>query len=406
MNQVAFEPRERVRVGFVGLGGRGRYLLGEALACEGVEMIALADANESALAQSMEIVTKVGQPAPRTYLGVDGWRKMCDLDLDLVLIATPWRTHTEISVAMMESGKHVGVEVPATISLEECWQLVETSERTRRHCVMIENCCYDYWEMLIKNMVNDGRLGTITHAECAYIHEMRAMLLSAHGEGLWRREGHMARNGNLYPTHGLGPVAQILGIGKEDSFDYLVSMSSKSVGLTEFRDMHFPDGDPKLAEIYRCGDMNSSLIRTKLGRTILLQHDVVTPRPYDRNLLIGGTKGTFRNYPPRIFLDSPASHEESLSIDAHDWQPLDSYKERYEDPLWKMVNNIVHDREGGHGGMDFLVLYRLIQAMRNGEAPDMDVYDAAEWSAPGPLSEMSVAKRSAPIDFPNFRKNS
>ena len=202
-------------------------------------MAALADVHEQKAQRAAEMVIQAGQRPPKKFSRrrrVGG--RLLDLDLDIVLIATPWRTHTPIALAMMEAGKHAAVEVPAAITLEECWQLVETSERTRRHCIMLENCCYDYWEMLVKNMVNAGLLGTITHAECAYIHEMRAMLLAAHGEGLWRRQGHIERNGNLYPTHGLGPVAQILGIGKEDRFDYLVSVSSLSAGLREFREPH------------------------------------------------------------------------------------------------------------------------------------------------------------------------
>ena len=365
--------------------------------------MALADVHAESTEQAADLVRQAGQPPAKCFAGEAGWRRLLELDLDLVLIATPWRTHTPIALATMEAGKHVAVEVPAAVTLAECWQLVETSERTRRHCVMLENCCYDYWEMLVKNMVNAGLLGTITHAECAYIHEMRAMLLAAHGEGLWRRQAHIERDGNLYPTHGLGPVAQILKIGQEDRFDYLVSVSSRGAGLSDFRDNHFAANDPKRSEHYRCGDMNSSLIRTKLGRTILLQHDVVTPRPYDRNLLIGGTRGTFRDYPPRIFLDTPASQQESLAIDAHQWQSLDGYKAQYEDPLWSNLGELARKR-GGHGGMDFIMIYRLLQTMRSGEPPDSDVYDAAEWSAPGPLSEQSVAQRSAAVDFPDFRR--
>jgi predicted dehydrogenase len=281
MHGQAFEKYDSIRFGLIGAGERGRYLLQELLACEGVQVKAVADVSEQSLQKAAERVTQAGQPTPALYSGPDAWRRLLEDDLDLVYIATPWNTHTPYAVAAMEAGKHVGVEVPAAETLEECWQLVETSERTRRHCVMLENCCYDYWETLVKRMVSAGLLGTLTHAECAYIHDLRQTLISDYSEGLWRRQPHLTRTGNLYPTHGLGPVAQILGIGAEDSFDYLISMSSLSAGLTEYRDQNLPPSDPKRAENYLHGDMNTSLIRTRLGRTILLQHSVVSPRPYD-----------------------------------------------------------------------------------------------------------------------------
>jgi len=260
---------------------------------------------------------------------------------------------------------------------------------------MLENCCYDYWEMLVKRMAFAGLLGELIHAECAYIHDLRAMLLSDQSEGLWRRQPHIDRNGNLYPTHGLGPVAQCLRIGDGDAFDYLVSMSSRAVGLSAYRDRTVAAASPKRQEQYQCGDMNVSLLRTKQGKTIVLQHDVVTPRPYERSLLLAGTQGTFRDYPPRLFLDSVASHEM--------WLPLDNYRADWEDPLWTHVGELARKR-GGHGGMDFVMNYRLMQTMQEGLPPDMDVYDAADWSAPGPLSDQSVAQRSAAVDFPDFRR--
>lgn len=238
-------------------------------------------------------------------------------------------------------------------------------------------------------------LGELVHAECAYIHDLRSELVRDQAEGLWRRQPHVERNGNLYPTHGLGPVAQCLQIGDGDAFDYMVSMSSREAGLSAYRDRAVPADSAKRQEIYQCGDMNVSLLRTKLGRTIVLQHDVVTPRPYERLFLIAGTKGTFRDYPPRLFLDGVGNHAE--------WLSLDSYRAEWEDPLWTNLGEIARKR-GGHGGMDFIMNYRLIQTMREGLPPDSDVYDAADWSAPGPLSEQSVAQRSSAVDFPNFRR--
>lgn len=395
MHGIPFERCDLVRVGFIGVGGRGRSLLHEMLACDGVQVTAVADVSTEVVAKAVEQIANAGQPAPTTFTGTHSSQKLLESDLDLVIVATPWTTHTPYAVAAMEAGHHVAVEVPAATTLAECWQLVETSERTRRHCIMLENCCYDYWETLVKRMVQAGLLGSITHAECSYIHDLRAMLLEDRSEGLWRRRAHIERDGNLYPTHGLGPVAKILGIGIEDRFDYLISMSSREMGLSAYRDATLPVDDPKRQEIYRCGDMNSSLIRTQQGRTILLQHDSHTPRPYERNFLIGGTKGLFRDYPARLYLDGVGKHEA--------WLPIEEYKAQWEDPLWTNLGELARKR-GGHGGMDFIMIYRLLQTLHEGLPPDIDVYDAAEWSAPGPLSEQSVANRSRPVDFPNFRR--
>ncbi len=395
MHKVPFERHETVRIGLIGAGGRGLSQLNELLACEGVAVTAVADMQPEAAQRAAAAVIATGQASPTIFTGDTAWRQLIDSPLDLVYIATAWATHTPYAVAAMQAGKHVAVEVPAAVTLEECWQLVETSEQTRRHCIMLENCCYDYWEMLTKRMVEAGMLGELVHAECAYIHDLRSELVRDQAEGLWRRYPHVERNGNLYPTHGLGPVAQCLQIGDGDTFDYMVSMSSREAGLSAYRDRAVPADSAKRQEIYQCGDMNVSLLRTKKGRTIVLQHDVVTPRPYERLFLIAGTKGTFRDYPPRLFLDGVGNHAE--------WLSLDSYKAEWEDPLWTNLGEIARKR-GGHGGMDFIMNYRLIQTMREGLPPDSDVYDAADWSAPGPLSEQSVAQRSSAVDFPNFRR--
>lgn len=392
---VPFTAVKTVRFGVIGTGGRGSEMIREMLSLDGAEVRAVCDINrDAALTAAGKIETASGKK-PEVYTsGEHDFENLVRRDdLDFVYIATPWDWHVPMAVAAMEAGKHCGTEVPAATTIEDCFKLVRTSERTRRHCLIMENCCYGENELMVLNIIRAGLLGELIHGEAAYIHDLREELLRNRGEGLWRRLPHTVRNGNLYPTHGLGPVANYMGVNRGDRFDYLVSVSSLQKGLEVYRDANFPVDDPKRREKYVEGDMNTSVIRTARGRTIVLQHDVVDPRPYDRVNLISGTKGVFRDYPPRIYLDGQPGAEQFTSIDA--------YKEKYEHPLWQKSGEMAR-KMGGHGGMDFILLYRLAECMREGLPPDIDVYDAASWSAAGPLSERSVASGSEPVKFPDF----
>ena len=276
--------------------------------------------------------------------------------------------------------------------------MVETSERTRRHCIQLENCCYGESELMMVHLAHSGKLGTLTHGEAAYIHDLRHLLLSDQSEGLWRREPHKTSDGNFYPTHGLGPVAQAMGIHRGDRFTRLISMSSCEASLSETRDVIIEEGNAKRTEKYTAGDMNTSLIQTARGRTILLQHDVVTPRPYSRGTLLQGSKGAFRDYPLGVFLEADPKEPKHGG-----WAEIETIKEEFQHPLWKELGEKAKET-GGHGGMDFMMNWRLVQCMREGLVPDMDVYDAAAWSAPGPLSEDSVRQGNLPIEFPDFTR--
>ena len=399
MYGVKFEPRQKVRMGIVGVGGRGSSLLQNFAAVDNVEIAALCDIVQAKCERGKAALAKAGQTAAvEIYAGSDhAFESLAKRDdLDLVIIATPWIWHVPISVFAMKQGRHVGVEVPAARTLDECWDLVNTSEQTRRHCIQLENCCYGYNEMLVWNMVKAGRFGELIHGGAAYLHDLRSLLLSNEGEGLWRRDEHFKRNGNLYPTHGLGPVAHYMDINRGDRFQTLVSMSSLSTSLAFYRDRHLAADDPKRKETYACGDQNTSLIKTAKGRLIRLEHNVTSPQPYDRINLIAGTKGIFKDYPPQIYFDGSEKEE---------YGPIDAFKQEYEPPIWTRMGEIAK-KLGGHGGMDFIMSYRLIECMRQGTAPDIDVYDAAAWSSPGPLSEMSIAKGSAPMEFPDFTRGS
>jgi hypothetical protein len=340
-------------------------------------------------------VKEAGQPTPTLYTrGERDFERLCaEEDVDLVYTATPWRWHVPVCVAAMTNGKHAATEVPAAITLDGCWELVETAERTRRHCIMMENCCYDRPEMMCLNMVRRGLLGEVVHGEGGYLHDLRAVKFSRSGEGLWRREHSIKRNANLYPTHGLGPVAQCMNINRGDRFDYVVSMSSPSRGLQNWQREQLPADDPRREETYALGDVNTALIKTVAGKTIYLVHDTNLPRPYSRLHVVQGTKGIFERWPERV-------HVEGRSP-GHGWEGLAAYGE-YEHPLWR--SEAVKQASGGHGGMDFLENYRLIQCLRAGEPLDMDVYDAAAWSALVECTERSVANRSRPVDIPDFTR--
>ncbi|HEV8370332.1 MAG TPA: Gfo/Idh/MocA family oxidoreductase [Pyrinomonadaceae bacterium] len=394
---IKFEPRDTVRIGMVGVGLRGTSVLGEFLAIDKVVINAVCDVVKEKCLRAAQLVEKAGQKSPAIYSNGerDFERLSARDDLDFIYIATPWEWHVPQVLAALREGKHVGTEVPAAYTLEDCWKIVDASEMARRHCLIMENCCYDDSETTVLNMVRAGLLGELVHGECAYNHDLRGILFENKDEGLWRRRHHTLRDSNLYPTHGLGPMAQYMDINRGDRFDHLVSMSSSHLGLEAYRKEHIPPGDPKWGEMYKTGDYNTSIIKTAKGRTIMLQHNVSTPRPYDRINLIQGTKGIFRDYPPRIFIDGQQG--------GHGWTTLDQYKDRYESPLWKKQGEMAR-KLGGHGGMDYLMCYRLVECMREGLEPDIDVYDAAAWSVPGPLSQISVAKGSVPVKFPDFTR--
>jgi len=394
---VPFEPRETVRIAIVGTGLRGRSMLNEWLGVDNVRITALCDLVPEKIERSKQMMQRAGhtyEPAVFTA-GERDFENLCRRDdIDLVYTATPWDWHVAVCLAAMQHGKHAATEVPAGYTLDDCWKLVDTSERTRRHCIMMENCNYGYNELLVLQMVRAGIFGEIKAGGAAYNHDLRAILFENRDEGLWRRAPHTKRNGNFYPTHGLGPVAFYMDINRGDRFDFMVSMSTEEFGLTQWRESTEPGDSPKWQEKYVSGDLNRSLIRTAKGRVILLEHDVVSPRPYSRINSVQGTKGIFEDYPPRIYFDGPQAN--------HRWQTIDGFKAEHEHPLWRSLGDKA--RSGGHGGMDYVMAWRLVQCMREGLVPDMDVYDAAAWSVPGPLSERSVANRGRSVEFPDFTR--
>ena len=398
-------PLERVRVAIIGLN-RGMEHVHAALGTEFAEVVAVCDVFDDRAQKAADACEKARGRRPIIYSGSDSaWEKLVDRnDLDAVYIATPWDWHVPMALRTMERGKHALIEVAAAVALSDCWQLVDTSERTQRHCIMLENCCYGENELFVLNMVSQGVFGELKHAECAYIHDLRNVLFELGREGDWRRNYHWKLNGNLYPTHGLGPVAQYLGVGRGDQFKFLVSMSSLEASLTKHRDEYQPNGGRHAAEKYVCGDMNTSIIKTEMGRTIMIQHDVVSPRPYSRINALSGTGGTFFDYPARLAINEPKIHGLEAS-GSHDWlheKDLATMRQKFTHPLWRKLSE--RAKNSGHGGMDFVMNWRLLDCLRQGITPDSVVYDAAAWSSIIELSVRSVATGSAPVVIPDFTR--
>lgn len=390
---------DKVRVAFVGVGNRGTGAVKRMSFIEGVEIKAICDKRPTQIAKSQKILTDMGLPKAKEYTGENGWKAMCESkDIDLVYIATPWHLHTPMAVYAMKQGKHAATEVPAALTVEECWELVETSEKTKKHCMMLENTCYDFFELLTLNMARNGMFGELIHAEGAYIHDLLHQNFEKNSySDMWRLNANIGHNGNLYPTHGLGPIAQCLDINRGDKMDHMVAMSSADFMMNALaKEQAAKDSfyTQYVDKPYR-GNMNTSLIKTSKGRTLMIQHDVTSPRPYSRIHSLSGTKGFASKYPG----------PERIAF-GHDWvkpEELQALYDKFTPAIVKHVGEIAK-KVGGHGGMDFMMDWRMIDCLRNGLPLDQDVYDAASWTVVGPLSEKSVANNSRSLDIPDFTR--
>jgi predicted dehydrogenase len=393
---------ENVRVGIIGAGNRGQTLIQMfdwLVKNNNATIVAISDLKKEKTDKLNAHLQKTHNTTADAYFGnPDEWKKIADRDdIDLLIIATPWEMHTEMCLYGMEKGKHVASEVPIGYTLEDCWKLVETAERTQKHCMMMENCCFNNEELWVLNMINQGVFGDLTHAEGAYIHDLRKHLLDeTYYEDQWRIKHHLKKDGNFYTTHGLGPISQYMDIGRGDTFDHVVSMSSREKGLS---DAAKRAGIDKFSDV-KCGDMNTTMIKTKLGKTIMLQFDVHSGRPYDRLNTVVGTKAVHEGYPSKLYLN-----EDELSWGGHRWlekEKYAEYREKYNHPLWSKLKTQISDNSVGHGGMDFVMIFRLIRCLNKGLPLDINVYDSVLWSAITPLSELSVAQNSTSIKVPDF----
>jgi predicted dehydrogenase len=394
---VGSEPDRPVRIGIVGAGGRGTGLLRTMLQFPGVQVPAVCDIAADRAERAQDIVEKATGARPETYTqGERDWQRLVERDdLDAVLTATPWEWHAPIMVATMKAGKYAGTEVPAAVTVEECWDLVRTSEATGMPCMMLENVCYFQNALALLRMVREGVFGNLLHAEVGYQHDCRSLMFTGDGKLTWRGVHGAAKDGNLYPTHPIGPVAQWMNINRGDRFTRISSVSTKATGLKQYAADKFGADHPLAQRDYALGDVNTSLLQTENGLTVTLYFDLVTPRPYDLVFRLQGTKGIHMGGSDgEIYL-------EGTSPKAHTYEPFAPYMEQYAHPLWTALQEQA-GQHGGHGGSDYVTIYEFLKAIRNRTPFPQDVYDAATWSAIFPLSITSVAQKGAVVDFPDF----
>ena len=379
----------------IGISGRGSGMLREFLDIPGVRVTAVCDIYEDRAQNGVRIVKEKTGETPDMYLDYKELLKRDDIEA--VLVFTTWITHSRIAIDAMKAGKHAAIEVGGAASVEECWQMVRTSEETGKYCMLLENCCYDHNEMALYNMVKKGMFGEIVHVQGGYRHDLREEICMGRENRHGRLVNFMHRNGELYPTHQLGPICKLLGINRGNRLLTLSSIASKSRGLNVWlRDRKGPDYD--LTEYpFNQGDVVTTMITCANGETITLHHDCSLPRPYSRDYQIEGTRGIYQENHTggQIFLDTMG--EKGREPEWHDFVPV---REANEHPLWsKYTRDGVH---GGHGGMDFLVMSAFAESVIEGHEPPIDVYDTATWMVVTCLSEQSAAMGGAPVPIPDF----
>ncbi len=398
--ELRADPIDTVRVAIIGLGMRGQGAVRRLSYIEEAKIVAVADVVPESVERAQQTLERMGRPPADGYTAADAWKEISKRDdIDLVYICTHWDLHAPIAIYAMEHGKHVATELPAALTIEEAWQLVNTAERTRRHMMMLENCNYDFFEMATLNMVQQGLFGEIVHAEGAYIHDLRSLLFAEEGGywDMWRLEHNAKYDGSLYPMHGLGPIAHALNIHRGDRMEYLVSVSSNQFGLTAYAKEKFGEDSDYAQREYKKGDMNTTIIKTVKGKTIKIQHDVTSPRPYSRIHMLSGTKGFAQKWPRQGI---------ALEPNGHNWlsaEEMAALLKEYEHPIVTEVGEKARE-VGGHGGMDFIMDYRLIYCLHHGLPLDQDVYDAVEWSSIIELSKVSVKNQGMPVKIPDFTR--
>jgi predicted dehydrogenase len=402
---------EKLNVGLIGTGLRGTNHLENLLLRKDVNVVAICDTDPNRILIAKDLIEKAGAKPPKTFGSSDyDYRNLLEMaDVDAVIIATPWLWHTRMTVDAMKAGKYAGVEVSAANTLEECWDLVNTHEQTGTHMMILENANYRRDLMAILNMVRQEVFGELVHFRCGYQHDLRHVKFNdgktAYGKGAefgakgiseaaWRTEHSVKRNGDVYPTHGLGPIAMMADINRGNRFVSMTSHATKAIGLHNYVVAVGGEGHPNARVKFKQGDVITSTIETSNGETIIITHDCNLPRPYSLGFRVQGANGLWEVDGNRIYIEG--------SSEPHQWDEADAWLEKYDHPLWKKFGNYAED--AGHGGMDFFVLNSFVESAKANIAPPMDAYDAAAWSAVTPLSEQSIENNGEPQDFPDFTR--
>ena len=407
------KPKTKLNIGFIGTGLRGQNHVELALLRDDCEILAIADPDPRMVADTLKMIAEKGRKKPDVYGNGDrDYLKLLeDKNIDAVVIASPWEWHTEQCVAAMQAGKYVGSEVGGGFSLDECWQLVNAHEATGTQLMFMENVCYRRDVMAVLQMVREGLFGELMHLEGGYQHDLRGVKFNdgqtpynsgvefgpkAFSEARWRTKHSVHRNGDLYPTHGIGPAAMMANINRGNRFLYLTSTATKARGLHDYIVNH-PKGGPDHPNAkvgFNLGDIVTTILKTSNGETMLLSHDTGLPRPYSLGFRVQGTKGIWMDVNKSLMLDGKTA--------AHKWEDAQTWLDRYDHPLWKKYG--ADAKTAGHGGMDFFVFHHFVECAKQNIAPQMDVYDAATWLAITPLSEASIATGSSPQAFPDFTR--
>jgi predicted dehydrogenase len=410
----ALRAQQRVKMGFIGTGMRGQWMLWLACKYPEVDIPAICDIDDGMIDSALKILKDGGKPVPRVYKrGDEDFQNMvANEDLDGVYIATPWEWHHPMAIAAMKNGINVGTEVPAALTVRDCWDLVNTSEKTGMNCMIMENVCYRRDVMAVLNMVRQDLFGELLHCQGGYQHDLRHVKFNdgknpygggvefgekGYSEAKWRTQHSVDRNGDLYPTHGLGPVSTMLDINRGNRMVHLTSTATQGRGLHKYivdnGDPNHPNSDVE----FKCGDIVTTVIKCAKGQTIVLSHDTNNPRPYSLNFRVQGTRGIW-------MVDNNSIYIEGISPEPHRWESDEDYLEKYDHPLWKRFsdakNTISHT---GHGGMDFFILRAFIESLK-GAQPVIDVYDAVSMSVISPLSEKSIRLGSTAVKIPDFTR--
>ena len=403
---------KQIKLGFVGTGMRGQWMLWLAAKYSEVQIPAICDIDDGMIESALKILKDAGKPDPRIYKnGDEDFRNMvANEDLDGVYIATPWEWHHTMAIAAMKNGINVGTEVPAALTVRDCWDLVNTSEKTGMNCMIMENVCYRRDIMAVLNMVRQGLFGELLHCQGGYQHDLRHVKFNdgknpygggvefgekGYSESKWRTQHSVDRNGDLYPTHGLGPVSTMLDINRGNRMVYLTSTATQSRGLHNYIVDNGGPNHPNANVEFKLGDVVTTVIKCDNGQTIMLSHDTNSPRPYSLNYRVQGTKGIW-------MVDNNSIYIEGMSPEAHKWEADETYMEKYDHPLWKRFED--QATGSGHGGMDFFILRAFVESLKRNVTPPIDVYDAVSMSVICPLSEKSIRLNSTSVKIPDFTR--